>query len=44
MFWGDHRVDEDNSGVTLHMSTGDVELVWKDGLIIYADRLREENR
>jgi hypothetical protein len=37
-------VDPDNSGVTLHKSTGDVELEWKKDLIIYGDRLRAENR
>ncbi len=37
-------IDQENSGVTLHKSDGDVELAWKDDLIIYADRLRDENR
>ena len=36
-------VEVENSGVTLHKSDGDVELAWKDDLIIYADRLRDEN-
>ena len=37
-------IDIENSGVTLHKSTGDVDLDWKDDLIIYADKLRAENR
>ena len=37
-------IDVENSGVTLHRNTGDVDLQWKDDLIIYADRLRAENR
>jgi len=37
-------LDPDNSGVTLHKGAGDVELVWKENLIVYADRLRPENR
>ena len=36
-------VDVENSSVTLHTTDGDVELAWKDDLIIYADRLRDEN-
>lgn len=36
--------DIENSGVTLHKSDGDVELEWGKDVIIYADRLREENR
>lgn len=36
-------VDIENSGVTLHKSTGDVELAWKDDLIIYADKVRDRN-
>ncbi len=38
------RIDIENSGVTLHKSTGDVDLEWKKDLIIFADRLRAENR
>ena len=37
-------IDIENSGVTLHKSTGDVDLEWKKDLIIYADTLRPENR
>ena len=37
-------IDIENSGVTLHKSTGDVDLEWKKDFIIYADRLRPENR
>ncbi len=37
-------LDIENSGVNLHKSTGDVDLVWKKDLIIYADKLRAENR
>ena len=37
-------IDVENSGVTLHRNTGDVDLAWKDDVIIYADRLRAENR
>ena len=37
-------IDIENSGVTLHKSTGEVGLEWKQDLIIYADKLRAENR
>ena len=37
-------LDVENSGVTLHKSTGDVNLEWAKDQIIYADRLRAENR
>ena len=37
-------LDVENSGVTLHKSTGDVDLEWVKDQIIYADRLRAENR
>ena len=37
-------LDVENSGVTLHKSTGDVDLEWAKDQIIYADRLRAENR
>ncbi len=37
-------LDIANSGVTLHSGTGDVDLEWKEDLIIYANRLRAENR
>jgi len=37
-------IDVETSSVTLHKNTGDVALKWKDDLIVYADRLREENR
>jgi Zn-dependent M28 family amino/carboxypeptidase len=37
-------VDIENSGVTLHKDSGDIPLEWKDDVIIYADRLRPENR
>ncbi len=37
-------LDPENSGVTLHKGAGDVELVWEENLIVYADRLRPENR
>ena len=37
-------LDVENSGVTLHKSTGDVSLEWAKDQIIYADRLRAENR
>ena len=37
-------LDIENSGVTLHKSIGDVDLEWKKDLIIYADKLRPENR
>ena len=37
-------IDIENSGVTLHKGTGDVDLEWKKDLIVYADRLRPENR
>jgi len=37
-------LDVENSGVTLHKSTGDVDLEWAKDQIIYADRLRTENR
>jgi hypothetical protein len=37
-------VDPENSGVTLHKGTGDVKLVWKENLIVHADRLRPQNR
>jgi hypothetical protein len=36
--------DIENSGVTLHKSNGDVDLEWEKDLIIYADKLRAENR
>lgn len=36
--------DIENSGVTLHKKEGDVDLEWGKDMIIYADRLREENR
>ena len=39
-----HLVDVDNSSVTLHKSEGDVELAWKDDVITYADKLRDNNR
>ena len=34
----------ENSGVTLHKTVGDVDLEWGKDVIIYADRVREENR
>ena len=37
-------LDVENSGVTLHKSTDDVNLEWAKDQIIYADRLRAENR
>jgi Zn-dependent M28 family amino/carboxypeptidase len=37
-------IDPESSGVTLHKSTGDVDLEWKKEVIIYADPLRPENR
>lgn len=37
-------IDVENSGVTLHKSTGDVDLEWEKDVIIYADKLRAENR
>ena len=37
-------LDVENSGVMLHKSTGDVDLEWAKDQIIYADRLRAENR
>jgi len=37
-------IDIENSGVTLHKNDGDVELEWEKDLIIYADKLRAENR
>lgn len=37
-------LDIANSGVTLHKATGDVDLQWKEDLIIYADASRPENR
>jgi hypothetical protein len=37
-------LDVENSGVTLHKRTGDVDLQWKENLIVYADKLRAENR
>ena len=37
-------IDIANSGVTLHKSEGDVGLEWEKDLIIYADKLRAENR
>ncbi|MCP4300674.1 MAG: M28 family peptidase [Gammaproteobacteria bacterium] len=37
-------IEIENSGVTLHKNTGDVDLEWKKDLIVYADRLRPENR
>lgn len=37
-------IDIEHSGVTLHTPTGDVDLEWKKDLIIYADKLRPENR
>ena len=37
-------LDVENSGVTLHKSTGEVNLEWAKDQIIYADRLRAENR
>ncbi len=37
-------LDPESSGVTLHKGVGDVELVWKENLIVYPDRLRPENR
>ena len=37
-------IDIETSGVTLHKSTGDVALQWEKDLIIYADKLRSENR
>ena len=36
--------DIENSGVILHKSNGDVDLEWEKDLIIYADKLRAENR
>jgi Zn-dependent M28 family amino/carboxypeptidase len=38
------KIDIENSGVTLHKSSGEVDLEWKKDLIIYADKLRTENR
>ncbi len=35
--------DIENSGVTLHKNDGDVDLEWGKDVIIYADRMREEN-
>jgi Zn-dependent M28 family amino/carboxypeptidase len=37
-------IDPASSGVTLHDSAGDVHLEWKQDVIIYADRVRAENR
>jgi Zn-dependent M28 family amino/carboxypeptidase len=37
-------IDIENSGVTLHTNTGDVDLEWMKDFIIYADPLRSENR
>ena len=37
-------LDIEDSGVTLHKNTGDVELEWKSDLIIYPDKMRAENR
>jgi len=36
-------LDVENSGVTLHKSDGDVDLEYAKNLIIYADKLREQN-
>ncbi len=36
--------DIENSGVILHRVDGDVNLEWGKDVVIYADRLREENR
>ena len=35
--------DIENSGVTLHKNGGDLDLEWGKDVVIYADRLREEN-
>lgn len=37
-------LDVENSGVTLHKSNGDIDLEWAKDVIIYADRVRPENR
>ncbi len=37
-------LDVENSGVTLHKSNGDVDLEWAKDMIIYADKLRDENQ
>ena len=37
-------IDIENSGITLHTSSGDLDLEWKKDFIIYADPLRPENR
>jgi hypothetical protein len=37
-------LDPENAGVTLHKGAGDVELVWKENLIVYADMLRPKTR
>ena len=37
-------LDVENSGVILHQSAGDVTLEWANDMIIYADKLREQNR
>jgi Zn-dependent M28 family amino/carboxypeptidase len=37
-------LDIQNSGIILHKDTGDVDLEWEKDVIIYADRLRGENR
>jgi len=38
------ETDIENSGVTLHLSNGDVDLEWGKDVVIYADRFREETR
>jgi Zn-dependent M28 family amino/carboxypeptidase len=37
-------IETENSGVTLHKSSGDVDLKWKKDVIIIADKLRADNR
>lgn len=36
-------IDTENSSVTLHADTGDIDLKWKNDVIIYADKVRDEN-
>jgi len=38
------ETDIANSGVTLHTNNGDVDLEWGRDVVIYADRVRDENR